>query len=317
MPSTGFGVRTLLIGLAVLLPHATAGAADPTTPPAGAPPRRPHRPHRTRPAAAPAAETGEPKITVPGAEGDYLRTLHARIHFRFANRFINDIAAKQPANDPLNRPGLRTEIHFGLRWDGSVSDAVVNQKSGVDGVRSGGRSRPSHRRRGHGAARYPPPPADLFGDDGVAHFQWVFARNRNLCGEGSVRRVEAPLAQALPRLFVQGRIKEALLRAARDARAGSGDAIAIFAQAWLERPQTDPATDARAAGALLRYGDKRTRAKSLARIKPALAPQGHRRDRERRAGRVRHQRRRRARPGRILRAGRRREGAARRRAGRA
>jgi len=125
MPSRGFGFRTLLIGLAVLLPHATAGAADPTTPPAGAAaaPAAPTPP--AAPAVAPAAETSEPKITVPGAEGDYLRMLHGRIHFRFANRFINDIAAKQPATDPLNRPGLRTEILFGLRWDGSMSDAVV------------------------------------------------------------------------------------------------------------------------------------------------------------------------------------------------
>ena len=265
MPSTGFDFRTLLIGLAVLLPHATAAAADPTPPPAGAVATP------AAPAAAPAAEMGEPKITVPGAEGDYLRLIHGRIHFRFANRFINDIAAKQPATDPMNRPGLRTEIHFGLRWDGSLSDAVVNQKSGVEAFDQAALAAVRTDAAGTASARYPPPPADLFGDDGVAHFQWVFTRNRNLCGEGSVRRVEAPLAQALPRLFVEGRIKEALLRAARDARAGSVDAIAIFAQAWLERPQADPATDARAAGALLRYGDKRMRAKSLARIKPALA----------------------------------------------
>ena len=86
-----------------------------------------------------------------------------------------------------------------------------------------------------------------------------------------MRRVEAPLAEALPRLFVQGRIKEALLRAGRDSRAGSSDAIGTFALAWLERPQTDPMTDARAAAALLRYGDKRARAKAFTRIKPALA----------------------------------------------
>jgi hypothetical protein len=267
MPPSGFDVRTALIGLAVLLPHATAGAADPTAPPAGAV----AAPAAATAPTAPTAEIGEPKITVPGAEGDYLRTVHARIHFRFAHRFINDIAAKQPASDPLNRPGLRAEILFGLRWDGSLSDAVVNEKSGVAAFDQAALAAVRGDAVGADAARYPPPPADLFGDDGVAHFQWVFARDRNLCGEGSVRRVEAPLAQALPRLFVQGRIKEALLRAARDARAGSGDAIAIFAQAWLERPQADPATDARAAGALLRYGDKRMHAKSLARIKPALA----------------------------------------------
>ncbi|HXT99753.1 MAG TPA: HEAT repeat domain-containing protein, partial [Polyangia bacterium] len=106
---------------------------------------------------------------------------------------------------------------------------------------------------------------------GVAHFRWVFARDHHLCSDGSVRRVEAPLAEALPRLFVQGRIKEAMLRAARDARAGSANAVATFALAWLERPQADPGTDARAAAALLRYGDKRMQAKAYQRIQPALA----------------------------------------------
>jgi hypothetical protein len=47
--------------------------------------------------------------------------------------------------------------------------------------------------------------------------------------------------------------------------------MSTFALAWLERPQADPATDARAAAALLRYGDKKMQAKAFQRIKPALA----------------------------------------------
>jgi HEAT repeat protein/TonB-like protein len=252
MPKVAFEIRTLVIGVAAVLPQPAAMAAPPESTVIAADP----------------APAGEPKITVPGPEGDYLRTVHGRIHFGFANKFIDGVAAKQPANDPLNQPGLRTEILFGLRWDGSISDAIIESKSGVDAfdkaAMSAIRDQPG---------RYPPPPVELFGDDGVAHFRWVFARNRNLCGDGTVRRIEAPLAQALPRLFVQGRIKEALLRASRDARAGSSDAIGAFALAWLERPQSDPATDARAAAALLRFGDKRLRPKALARIKPALARQ--------------------------------------------
>jgi hypothetical protein len=212
------------------------------------------------------AAAAEPKITTPGAEGDYLRTLHQRIHFRFAYRFIDGVAAKRPATDPLNRQDLRAEVFFGIRWDGSVSDAVVTEKSGVDAFDQAAVT--AVRLDGD---RYPPPPAELFGDDGVAHFRWVFARNHNLCGDGSVRRIEAPLAQALPRLFVQGRLKEAMLRAARESRAGSSTAMSTFALAWLERPQADPATDARAAAALLRYGDKKMQAKAFQRIKPALA----------------------------------------------
>jgi HEAT repeat protein len=243
MPSAAAAIRALLIGTAVLLPQASVIAAKPAP-----------------------AETGEPKITVPGAEGDYLRRVHSIIHYRFANKFIDGVAAKRPATDPLNKPGLRTEILFGIRWDGSVSDLVVNQKSGVDAFDQAAIAAIRDE-----IGRYSPPPPELFGDDGIAHFRWVFARDRNLCGDGELRRIEAPLAEALPRLFVQGRIKEALLRAARDARAGSADAIGIFAQAWLERRQTDPATDARAAAALLRYGDKRMRSNAFARIKPALA----------------------------------------------
>ncbi len=261
MPRVAPAIRSLLLGAGVLLPQATVIAADPAPAPAVAPAPA----GAAAPAVAP-APASEPKITVPGAEGDYLRSLHTRIHFRFANRFIEGVAAKQPANAPLNRPDLRAEILFGVRWDGSVSDAVVTEKSGVEAFDQAVVTAVRDE-----TGRYTPPPPELFGDDGVAHFRWVFARNHNLCGDGSVRRVEAPLAQALPRLFVQGRIKEALLRAARDARTGSGDAIGTFAQAWLERPQTDPATDARAAAALLRYGDKRGRGKALARIKPALA----------------------------------------------
>ena len=283
----------------------------PTPPPAGAVAAP------AAPAAAPAAEMGEPKITVPGAEGDYLRLIHGRIHFRFANRFINDIAAKQPATDPMNRPGLRTEIHFGLRWDGSLSDAVVNQKSGVEAFDQAALAAVRTDAAGTASARYPPPPADLFGDDGVAHFQWVFTRNRNLCGEGSVRRVEAPLAQALPRLFVEGRIKEALLRAARDARAGSGDCDRDL-RAGLARAPAGGSGDGRPRGGGAAPLRRQADAREVAGQDQARArPQGDRRDRERRAGRVRHQRRRRAGPGRILRAGRRREGIARRRAGRA
>src|SRR5690242_19400564 len=99
MPRSAFEIHTLLIGLAALLPPAAAAAADPlSAAPAASPP-----------AAAPA---GEPKITVPGAEGDYLRALHQLIHFRFATKFIDGIAAKQPPHDPLNKPGLRAQVYF-------------------------------------------------------------------------------------------------------------------------------------------------------------------------------------------------------------
>src|SRR5262245_43045807 len=108
MSKVGFGICRLLVSTTALLaaaflPLALAANPAPAPAPAGAPA-----------AAPPPAAPREPQITVPGAEGDYLRSLHARIHFRFATGFIDGVAAKKPPNDPLNQPGLRTEVYFGL-----------------------------------------------------------------------------------------------------------------------------------------------------------------------------------------------------------
>ncbi len=202
---------------------------------------------------------GEPPITTPGAEGDYLREMHRSIHFRWAVQFIKGVVEKRPPSDPLNRAN-DAEVLFVVRWDGSPAEITVSESSGVaafdqaavEAIR--------------GTRRYPVPPVDVYGDDGVAHFRWIFSRDARLCSGGEVRRVEAPLAEALPRLFYQGRIKEALLRVARYARAGDLTAMSTFARAWLQRPFPDAAIDARAAAALARAGDTR----QVERLKRAL-----------------------------------------------
>jgi hypothetical protein len=213
-------------------------------------------------AAAPAAQAEtEPPITVPGAEGDYLRALHTRIHYRWAHGFIEQVAMVRPATDPLNNPSLSAEILFTVRWDGSPAEVTLSRSSGqkrfdqaaVAAVRGDG--------------PYAVPPIALYGDDGVAHFRWVLARDHRLCSEGELRRREDPLEQALPRLFIQGRLKEALLRVTRYMDAGDMNAMAVFARSWLQRPFTDRAADAAAAAALARAGDRR----QIERLRPALA----------------------------------------------
>jgi TonB family protein len=193
----------------------------------------------------------EPPITATGTEGDYLRALHRAIHFRWASMFIDEVAAKRPPTDPLNNPTLEAELLFTVRWDGSAAEVTVNRSSGVPAFDQAAVAAVK------GDRPFPVPPIDVYGDDGVAHFRWIFARDSRLCSGGEVRRVEAPLAEALPRLFVQGRIKEALLRVARYTRAGDSGAMSTFARAWLWRPQPDPVLDARAAAALAHAGDAR------------------------------------------------------------
>jgi TonB family protein len=211
-------------------------------------------------AARAAAPSPEPPITATGAEGDYLRAMHRAIHFRWAILFIEDVAAKRPPTDPLNKMSLETEVLFTVRWDGSPAEVTVAHGSGVAAFDEAA----IHAVKGD--RPLPVPPIDVYGDDGVAHFRWLFARDARLCSGGEVRRVEAPLAEALPRLFYQGRIKEALLRVARYTRNGDGNAMSTFARAWLLRPQLDPALDARAAAALAHVGD----ARQADRLRPAL-----------------------------------------------
>jgi TonB family protein len=198
------------------------------------------------------AHPTEPPITATGAEGDYLRALHRTIHFRWAVQFIEDVAEKRPPTDPLNNPKLETEILFTVRWDGSPAEITVTESSGVPAFDQAAVAAVK------GDQSFAVPPIDVYGDDGVAHFRWIFSRDPSrLCSGGEVRRVEAPLADALPRLFLQGRVKEALLRVARYTRAGDTNAMSTFARAWLARPFPDPVVDARAAAALASTGDIR------------------------------------------------------------
>ena len=295
MPRAAADIRNLAIVssgwlpalAAALVPHATVIAAEP----------------------APAA-SGEPKITVPGRGGRLpahpahahplpLRDQVHRGHRRQAAAQRPSEQTRPARGDPLRRPLGRQRLRRGRRRE--IGRRCVRQGRPHCGARRQHTLPPA----APGAVRRRRRRALPLG---------VRPQPATLCGEGAVRRVEAPLAEALPRLFVQGRIKEALLRAARDSHSGSSDAIGTFAQAWLERPQTgsDDRRPRRGSAAALRRqaGPRQGVHPDQARARP----HGERRDRHPGAGRVREQRRRRDGRGGRLRADRRREGAARGRA---
>jgi TonB family protein len=214
-----------------------------------------------KPDTAAAAQESEPAITVPGVEGDYLRKLHTTIHYRWNHGFLEQVAQLRPSTDPINNMSLSAEVLFTIRWDGSPAEVSLSRSSGVKAFDQAALGVV----RGEGG-KYPVPPLAAFGDDGVAHFRWVFARNHLLCSEAEVRRREDRLEDALPRLFIQGRVKEALLRVTRYMEEGDTNAMAVFARSWLQRPLPDRAADANAAAALARTGDQR----QVSRLRPAL-----------------------------------------------
>ena len=198
------------------------------------------------------AVSAEPAITVAGSEGDYLREIHARMHERWANGFVDGLDRAPKPEGPMAEKSLRTVVLFSVRWDGTIAETTVAASSGLavfdqaamNAVRT--------------AQKFPVPPVDVFSDDGIVHFRWTFARDRRLCSGGQLVRREDPLEEALPRLFIQSRIKEALQRVKRRIDAGaSGDPMALFARAWLARQNVDPMADVEAAAMLARFGDGR------------------------------------------------------------
>lgn len=204
-------------------------------------------------AGAPQPEAGaepEPPIALSGAEGDYLRALHERIHQRWAAGFVASVAQTLPAANALNDPSLQAVVLFSIRWDGTVVEATLVSASGAD----------AFDRAAVDAVRkespFRVPPVEALSDDGLAYFRWTLARDHRLCAGGELSRHEAPLGESLPRLLVESRVREALLRVGREMKSSRGDdAVTRFAKAWLARPFTDPVADAAAAEALAGTGD--------------------------------------------------------------
>ena len=212
---------------------------------------------------------GEPAITVPGIEGDYLRAIHARIHEHWT-KALSKPKAKTPgraaaAANVAAAPAGESVVLFSVRWDGTVAGISLITSSGsppvdqmaVAAVRA--------------AAPFGVLPLDIYSDDGLAHFRWSLASDHRLCSGGQLRRKDDSLEEALPRLFFQGRVKEALLRVGRQmATAGDTDVMGVFARAWLARPNADPVADVIAAAALARRGAGPQRGNQIARLQPGL-----------------------------------------------
>jgi hypothetical protein len=268
-------IFVILLAAGIARPAASAPAAD-APPAASGVPAVAGTPAATPTATAPHAHgqlstEAEPAIAATGAEGEFLRAMHTAIHFRWVKKFLEPTVKSRPANDPINSPDLEAEVLFIVRWDGSYGQVTIGDKSGLQEFDDAALEAVK------AESPYPVPPIDAYGEDGVAHVRWVFRRDRRLCSAGEIRHLDAPLSEALPRLFVQGRVKEALMRVARETRAGNPDALAAFARAYLARPFPDAALDARAAAALARTGDARAierarRAVANAETMPTVAP---------------------------------------------
>ena len=80
------------------------------------------------------ADAAEPPITAAGVEGDYLRSVHFRIHWRWTHGFIEAVAMQRPPGDPLNNAALQAEVLFTVRWDGSPAEVTLSGERGLSAL---------------------------------------------------------------------------------------------------------------------------------------------------------------------------------------
>jgi TonB family protein len=187
-----------------------------------------------------------------GPEGDYLRTMHAHIHKRWADNFLRLAGEKLPPVNPLNQPGLTAEADIIVAPDGQLISARLSRGSGFPGFDD------AILEVLRDSVPFPKPPAAVRSDDDRLHAHWVFARDQRRCAGVAVTRTYDPVEVALPKLLRAGRRDEALRRVAMTRSAGQPAEI-VFSQLaadWLKAAIHQPWATVRMARLLAQGGDE-------------------------------------------------------------
>jgi TonB family protein len=201
----------------------------------------------------PADKLPETAVTDPatGPVGDYLRTLHAHIHRRWADNFLRLIGEKMPAVNPLNDAGKVAEVDLVVAADGQLLSAQVSRPSGFPGFDD------AVVEVLRDAVPFPLPPPAARSDDDKLHVHWVFARDQRRCSGVSLVRSYDPVEVAIPKLLRTGRREEALVRVAMARGAGlhADPMFTVLARDWNKAALHEPWATPRMARMLAERGD--------------------------------------------------------------
>jgi HEAT repeat protein len=195
----------------------------------------------------PEAPLADPK----GPEGDYLKTLHAHIHKRWADNFLRLAGEKLPPVNPLNQPGLTAEADVVVAPDGQLYSARITRGSGFAGFDD------AILEVLRDSVPFPRPPGAVRSDDDRFHGHWVFARDQRRCAGVAVLRTYDPVEVALPKLLRAGRRDEALKRVAMTRGAGlpADPMFTLLAADWIKAAIHQPWATVRMARLLAERGD--------------------------------------------------------------
>jgi protein TonB len=185
------------------------------------------------------------------AERDYVRTLHAHIHRRWADNFLRLAAEKLPPVNPLNQPGLTAEADIVVSPDGQLISARVTRGSGFIGFDD------AILEVLRDAVPFPKPPTTVRSDDDRLHAHWTFARDQRRCAGVAVLHTYDPIEVALPKLLRAGRRDEALKRVAMTRGAGlpAESMFTLLAADWIKAAIHEPWATVRMARMLAEKGD--------------------------------------------------------------
>lgn len=172
-----------------------------------------------------------------GAEGEFLRALHAHVHRRWTDNFLRLAAEQLPQSNPVNNPALAAEADLVIGPDGQLLSVKVARSSGVAGFDDAVTDILRD------AAPYPIPPSLVRSDDGNAHLHWAFARDDRRCSGIALGRVYDPVDVSVPRLLQHGERTEALRRLAMARQEGvhAEPMFSMLALDWIKAALRDPA----------------------------------------------------------------------------
>jgi HEAT repeat protein len=187
-----------------------------------------------------------------GPEGEYLRTLHAHIHRRWADNFLRLAAEKLPSINPLNDASKVAEVDLVVAPDGQLISAKITRSSGFPGFDD------AIVEVLHDGVPYPTPPPPVRSDDDKLHAHWLFARDQRRCAGVTIVRAYDPVEVALPKLLRTGRRDEALVRVgmARGAGLHAEPAFTLLAQDWNKASIHEPWATVQLAEMLAARGDE-------------------------------------------------------------
>jgi HEAT repeat protein len=213
-------------------------------------------------AALPNDKAPEPAVVGGPNDLEYLQRLHAHVHKRWANNFLQLIGQNLKLSDPLNDPTRVAEADVIIGGDGKLLNVTLTKKSGFAGFDD---AIPEILKD---SSPFPKPPLAARSDDDNLHVHWTFARDERRCSGLAVLHVDDPLEIAIPKLMRAGRRDEIVGRviAARASGLPADPAVSALAKEWLVGAAKEPWVTMKIATSLADRGD----ADAIAWLKAAL-----------------------------------------------